>query len=95
MTTIIILGLITLVGLYVIIAYNGLASEHAKWYEEAWSGIDVQLKRRSNLIPNLLETVKGICQARKRNTARSDGHAYCRRRTVSGDVADAQKPKAF
>lgn len=38
--------------------YNRLVRKR-NMVEEAWSGIDVQLKRRANLIPNLLETVKG------------------------------------
>ena len=33
--------------------------------DEGWSGIDIQLKRRSNLIPNLMETVKGYMQHEK------------------------------
>ncbi|TRW98677.1 LemA family protein [Paracoccus sp. M683] len=46
------------VGLYVIYAYNALVTARQR-SQEAWSGIDVQLKRRSNLVPNLVETVKG------------------------------------
>ena len=43
---------------YVIYAYNGLVRAR-QMVQEAWSGIDVQLKRRADLIPNLVETVKG------------------------------------
>lgn len=43
---------------YVVIAYNGLVKAR-QMMREAWSGIDVQLKRRADLIPNLVETVKG------------------------------------
>jgi LemA protein len=46
------------VVLYGIIAYNALVRQRSM-VEEAWSGIDAQLKRRANLIPNLVETVKG------------------------------------
>lgn len=53
-----ILGLIVLVGLYLVYAYNGLVSKKNQ-VAEGWSGIDVQLRRRADLIPNLVETVKG------------------------------------
>ena len=45
-------------GLWLIVVYNSLIRLR-NMKEEAWSGIDVQLKRRSDLIPNLLESVKG------------------------------------
>ncbi len=43
---------------YAIMVYNKLV-KNRQLVEEGWSGIDVQLKRRANLIPNMLETVKG------------------------------------
>ena len=46
------------IAIYVVLLYNGLVSAR-QMVEEAWSGIDVQLKRRADLIPNLIETVKG------------------------------------
>ena len=54
----ILLGVAVLVAGYVIVTYNRLiaSKNHA---EEAWSDIQVQMKRRYNLIPNLVETVKG------------------------------------
>ncbi len=56
------LGVISLVAaaivLYVIIIFNHLV-RNRQMANEAWSGIDVQLKRRSALVPNLVETVKG------------------------------------
>ena len=58
MTTWIILGLLVLIGLYVITLYNQLVRKR-QMVQEGWSGIDVQLKRRADLIPNLVETVKG------------------------------------
>ncbi len=51
---------------YAIIIYNGLVSKR-QMVREGWSGIDVQLKRRTDLIPNLMETVKGY-MAHERET---------------------------
>ncbi len=52
------------VALYVVFIYNGLVKSR-NMAEEAWSGIDVQLKRRADLIPNLIETVKGYATHEK------------------------------
>jgi LemA protein len=49
---------LVVVGIAVVMMYNGLVKAR-QVKEEAWSGIDVQLKRRADLIPNLIETVKG------------------------------------
>jgi LemA protein len=46
------------VAAYVVAIYNNLVHSR-NLAEEGWSGIDVQLKRRANLVPNLVETVKG------------------------------------
>lgn len=57
---IILIIVVLLIAIY-ITAYNGL--QKAKVYtEESWSQIDVQLKRRNDLIPNLVETVKGYAK---------------------------------
>jgi len=58
MTGLIILAIIVAVVGYAIFLYNDLVKKR-QLVEEGWSGIDVQLKRRTDLIPNLLETVKG------------------------------------
>lgn len=62
-STILIILVITIVG-YVIVTYNGLVRAR-QMVQEAWSGIDVQLKRRADLIPNLVETVKGYASHEK------------------------------
>jgi LemA protein len=54
----IVLGLVVLAAIYALITYNGLVSLRNR-IENAWAQIDVQLKRRYDLIPNLVETVKG------------------------------------
>jgi LemA protein len=61
------LFLLIALGLIVVVAvslYNSLASLKIK-IKEAWSQIDVQLKRRTDLIPNLVETVKGYATHEK------------------------------
>ena len=55
---VVILGIVLLLGLLMLGIYNGLIRSRVRT-QEAWSGIDVQLKRRASLIPNLVETVKG------------------------------------
>ena len=57
----IILALIVLVVAFVWGLYNSLVRSRMR-VDESWSGIDVQLKRRSSLIPNLVETVRGYAQ---------------------------------
>lgn len=54
----ILLGVAVLIILWAIFAYNSLVVSRNR-VDEAWSDIDVQLKRRYDLIPNLIETVKG------------------------------------
>jgi LemA protein len=58
MTSVILLGLLALVGFWLIGIYNNFVRLIAR-SEEAWADIEVQLKRRYDLIPNLVETVKG------------------------------------
>ena len=54
----ILLAVIVIIGAYLIFAYNALV-KNKNLVAEGWSGIDVQLRRRADLIPNLVETVKG------------------------------------
>ena len=56
--TLVILGVVVVIAFAVIGIYNGLIRKRVA-ADGAWADIDVQLKRRYNLIPNLVETVKG------------------------------------
>jgi LemA protein len=60
----ILIALVVVAGLYLLFTYNSLISKRNR-IENAWSQIDVQLKRRLDLIPNLVETVKGYAAHEK------------------------------
>ena len=98
MTGLIILAIIVAVIGYAIFLYNDLVSKR-QLKEEGWSGIDVQLKRRTDLIPNLMETVKGymsherdtleaVVQARAAATAGA-GAGPAERSALEGQLSGA------
>lgn len=62
----VILAIVVLLALFVVFSYNGLVRARNQ-VDNAWSQIDVQLKRRIDLVPNLVETVKGYA-AHERQT---------------------------
>ena len=61
---IVLVALVVIVGGYLWATYNGLVTLNVR-VDEAWSDITVQLKRRADLIPNLIETVKGYAAHEK------------------------------
>ncbi len=56
-----VIGIVVLLGLFLWATYNGLVKLNIR-VDEAWSDITVQLKRRADLIPNLVEAVKGYAK---------------------------------
>jgi len=58
------LGIVGLIGAYLVAIYNSLVSSKNK-VKSAWSDIDVQLKKRYNLVPQLVEIVKGYAKHEK------------------------------
>jgi LemA protein len=68
MEILIVIGVIVLLaiiaGVYLWATYNGLVTLNVR-VDEAWSDITVQLKRRADLLPNLIETVKGYAAQEK------------------------------
>lgn len=69
MELLIIVGVIGVILLFWILTYNSLI-KYRNWVEESWAQIDVQLKRRFDLIPNLVETVKGYAKHEQETLAK-------------------------
>ena len=68
MAIVIVLVILVLLVAYVVMQYNGLVRVRNR-IENGWSQIDVQLKRRYDLIPNLIETVKGDRKSTRLNSS--------------------------
>ena len=64
MELLIVFGVIVLIGLFVMMVYNRLVALR-QTTRQAWGDIDVQLKQRHDLVPNLVETVKGYASHEK------------------------------
>ncbi len=84
----ILLAIVVVLGLYLVLTYNGLVSLRNR-IENAWAQIDVQLKRRYDLIPNLVETVKGYA-AHERETLEAVVQARNVAMAASGPHEQAQ-----
>jgi LemA protein len=84
----IILGLVVLFAIYLIALYNGLVTKRNR-VDNAWAQIEVQLKRRRDLIPNLVETVKGYA-AHERGTFEAVTQARAAAAGAQGPAATAE-----
>jgi LemA protein len=85
------IALVIIIVVWVIAAYNGLVGLR-NMVKNAWSQIDVQLKRRYDLIPNLVETVKGY--AKHENTTFENiakARSACMQASASGNIGDLGK----
>ena len=81
----IIIAIIVVLVIFVITSYNGQVKSRMQT-KEAWSQIDVQLKRRNDLLPNLIETVKGY--------AKYEGSTLEKVAELRNQVAAATSPAA-
>src|SRR6266536_5062009 len=87
------LVLLAVLVAFVIAAYNALVKLRVQ-AENAWADIDVQLKRRYDLIPNLVETVKGYA-GHERSTLEAVVSARNRAMTAQGPAAKAEAEGAL
>ena len=84
----ILLAIVVVVALYVVVTYNGLMKLRNR-IANAWAQIDVQLRRRYDLIPNLVETVKGYAK-HERQTFEAVSQARANAINAQGVAAQAQ-----
>jgi len=90
MTALIILGIVVLIGLFVMLTYNRLVTLRQAW-KRAFADIDVQLKQRQDLVPNLVETVKGYATHENAVfTAVTQARASAMKATTVGEKSAAE-----
>jgi LemA protein len=87
------LGIIVVIGLWLMLAYNGLVSLRQRC-KQSFSDIDVQLKLRHDLVPNLVETVKGYA-THERGTLDDVIKARNTAMSAQGPAAQAQAEGAL
>src|SRR5687767_11105337 len=81
----VLLGIIVIVGGFLVAVYNGLVGARNE-VKNSWAQIDVQLKRRHDLIPNLVETAKGYMK-HERETLEAVTRMRQQAVNVGGDIA--------
>jgi LemA protein len=90
---IVVVVIVVVIGLFFWFGFNGLVKRRNQ-VDNAWSQIDVQLKRRHDLIPNLVETVKGYA-AHERGTFEAVTAARANAINAQGAPAQAQAENAL
>ncbi|MEX2374503.1 MAG: LemA family protein, partial [Dehalococcoidia bacterium] len=92
---IVIIGVILVLALIVVGIYNGLVQRRLR-VDEAWSQIDVQLRRRHDLIPNLVNAVRGYMEFEEETLTRvTDARANAVAAGASGTADQAQAENAL
>ncbi len=89
-STLILIGVIAVIVIYVIFAYNGLVSKQEQ-LRSKWSQVETQYQRRSDLIPNLVATVKGYAK-HESNTLREvmEARSKATQININPDKLDAE-----
>lgn len=93
----IVVGVLVLLGIYLWATYNSLVQLNIR-VDEAWSGITVQLTRRADLIPSLIESVKGYAAHEKavfENVTRARAESVNARGPAEAGVAEGHLQKAL
>jgi LemA protein len=93
----IVIGVVVILGLYWLLTRNSMVGARNR-VDEAWSGIDVQLKRRHDLVPNLVETVKGYATHEREvfeKTAQARASAMAARTPEQASQAEGQLTAAL
>ncbi len=93
----IVIGVVVLLGLYWLLSRNSMVGARNR-VDEAWSGIDVQLKRRHDLVPNLVETVKGYATHEREvfeKTSQARAQAMSARTPAEASKAEGQLSAAL
>jgi LemA protein len=93
----IVIAVVVLLALYWVLERNSMVGARNR-VDEAWSGIDVQLKRRHDLVPNLVETVKGYASHEREvfeKTAQARAQAMAARTPAEASRAEGQLTQAL
>ena len=93
----IVVALVVIVGIYLWATYNSLVTLNVR-VDEAWSDITVQLKRRADLIPNLIEAVKGYAAHEKsvfENVTRARAETLSAQGPADASVAENHMQQAL